>query len=201
MQTPDIPPQIPSSEPVTDAPKVSAPKSDSTGSAAVSPAEQSKPSNSKGGGFLSKVKTILSALLLIAVSGGIGYGVGILQNRGQVKQVREEQAAALTEVETQLTAAEAQVAAAEARSEYTRVQLRLLESIDELEQRNFGNANTQLRLASETLGKIEISKDPEALAALKEELSTAEINFAVNPVEQRRLMLGYAEQIEGLLPE
>ena len=93
------------------------------------------------------------------------------------------------------------MAAAEARSQYLQVQLHLLESIDELEQRNFGNANTQLRLASEMLSNIEISKDAASLSKLQAELSTAEINFAVNPIEQRQLMLSYVEQIETLLPQ
>ena len=157
--------------------------------------------NKRGNGFLSKVKTFLSALLLIAVSGGVGYGVGVLQSNLQVKQARKEQATALAEAETQLSEANAKVAAAEARSEYTKVQLRLLESVDELEQRNFGDANTQLRLASETLSNIQISRDPEQLATLQEELSTMEINFAGNPAELRNVLLSYSERIEELLPE
>jgi len=187
MQTPENPPTDSSSAPVED-------------SAATGSQKDSKLSRS-GGGFVSKVKTVLSALLLIAISGGIGYGAGILQGRLQVKQAREEKTAALADVDAQLNDANAKVAAAEARSEYTKVQLRLLESVDELEQRNFGDANTQLRLASETLAKIEISRDPEQLAALKEEMSTMEVNFAGNPTELRNVMLGYSERIEGLLPE
>ncbi len=178
----------------------SGPKADSQGEAAVE-ATQSGKAERKGNGFMAKVKTLVSALLLIAVSGGIGYGVGRLQSNLQVKQARNDKAAALATIDTQLSEANTKVAAAEARSEYAQVQLRLLESIDELEQRNFGNANTQLRLASETLSSIEISQNVEKLAELKEELSTAEINFAVNPVEQRKLMLSYSEKIETLLPE
>ncbi|NJN30084.1 MAG: hypothetical protein HC824_06285 [Synechococcales cyanobacterium RM1_1_8] len=139
--------------------------------------------------------------MLIALSGGIGYGVGLMQTRSQIQAVTTEKDGAIAEVQTQLTAAEATAAAATARSDYSQVQLTLLKAMDELEQRNFGNANTQLRLASETLGKIELSKDPTTLAKLKQELANAEINFAVNPVEQRKLMLGYSEQINALLPE
>ena len=190
MQSPDMPPKTNSSDP-TVGPTDSAPLE-------ASPEKKSK---TKSGGFLDKVKTVFSALLLIAISGGIGYGAGILQGRVQVKQARADKETALAEVQTQLSEADEKVAAAEARSNYAQVQLRLLEGIDELEQRNFGNANTQLRLASETLSNIEISSDPDQLAALQEELSTAEINFAVNPVEQRKLMLSYVEKIEGLLVE
>ncbi len=195
MQTPEDSP--PNSSPKAES---SSPKADSRGEAAVE-ATQSGTVERKGNGFMAKVKTFLSALLLIAISGGLGYGVGRLQSNLQVKQARTDKAAALENVETQLSEANAKVAAAEARSDYAQVQLRLLEGIDELEQRNFGNANTQLRLASETLSKIEISRNPEKLAELQAELSTAEINFAVNPVEQRKLMLGYNEQIDALLPE
>lgn len=195
MQTPeDSAPKISSKE------ESSGFAADSGGTAAVETTKNEK-AERKGGGFLAKVKTFFSALLLIAISGGIGYGAGILRGNLQVKQARQEKVAALADVDSQLSEANAKVAAAEARSEYAQVQLRLLEGVDELEQRNFGNANTQLRLASETLSQIEISKSPEQLAELKEELSTAEINFAVNPVEQRKLMLSYSEKIEELLPE
>lgn len=190
MQTPDIPPKTDSSSSPTDS---------SRGEAVAETPKGGKAA--KGGGFMAKMKTLLSALLLIAVSSGIGYGVGRVQSNLKVKQAQTDKATALADVESQLSEANGKVAAAEARSEYAQVQLRLLESIDELEQRNFGNANTQLRLASETLGKIEISQNPEQLAELKEELSTAEINFAVNPVEQRKLMLSYSEKIESLLPK
>ena len=180
----------------------SAPNTDSRGDAVVDTSNSDTAERKVGGGgFMAKVKTLLSALLLIAISGGVGYGVGRFQSNLQVKQAQADQATALADVDSQLSEANAKVAAAEARSEYAQVQLRLLESIDELEQRNFGNANTQLRLASETLSSIEISQDLEQLAELKEELSTAEINFAVNPVEQRKLMLSYSETIEKLLPE
>jgi hypothetical protein len=188
MQTPDIPPQSSTSEPVID----------SLG--AGDRLRQVDPPK-KSGGFLSKVKTLISALLLIAISSGIGYGVGVFQSRSQIKKIQTEQKTALAEAQTQIEAAQSKVGAAEARSQLTQVRLGLLESVNELDQNNFGNANTLLRQASETLNKIEISKNPEMLAKLKEELSTAEINFAVNPVEQRKLMLNYSKQIEALLPE
>lgn len=190
MQTPDTPPKKSTSEPVID----SLGAGDRLRQQPVDPP-------SKSGGFLSHLKTLLGALLLIAISSGIGYGVGIFQSRSQIQKIQAEQKTALAEAQTQIEAAQSQVGAAEARSQLTQARLSLLESVNELDQNNFGNANTLLRQSSETLNKIEISTNPEMLAKLKEDLSTAEINFAVNPVEQRKLMLNYSKQIEALLPE
>lgn len=197
MIPPEIPPETPPYVTPADEVKRSAPPAGAQPSTDLPVAKRP----SKLSQAASKAKTVLVGLLLLALGGGIGYGIATLQQQGQVQQIARDKAAADEAAQAALAEAERKVLAAEARSQLTKVQLRLLQSVDELEQRNFGNANTQLRLASETLSAVEVSQEPEQLAALKTELSTAEINFAVNPVEQRRLMLGYAEKIDALLPQ
>lgn len=159
------------------------------------------PERHRGSGVLTQVKTFLSALLLIAISGGIGYGIGFFQTRSQIEQVTARKDAALAELQAQLTAAQTQATAAEARSELAQVRLLLLESIGELDQNNYGNANAKLRAAEQTLNPITISRDSAQLAQLKADISATEVNLVVNPVELRKTLRDYSEQINGLLPE
>lgn len=155
----------------------------------------------KSSGFAAKAKTALVTLLLMAITGAIGYGVGRMQMRSQVQQAQTAQNETIAGLEGQIQTAEQAAATAEARSQLNEVRFLLLQSVNELNANNFGNANTQLRLASERLEGVAIAKDPEKLATLKQELSTQEINFAVNPVEQSRALVGFANQINGLLPD
>lgn len=155
----------------------------------------------KPSGFMSKVKTVVVTALLMALTGAIGYGTGRMQARSQVKQAENSQQGSIEALEAKVKAAEQAVEAAEARSQLNEVRFLLLQSVDELSARNFGTANTQLRLASERLDKVSISKDAKKLDTLKKALATEEVNFAVNPVEERRKLIDFANQIDTLLPE
>ncbi len=155
----------------------------------------------KSSGFMSKAKTAVVTALLMALTGAIGYGAGRMQTRSQVSQAENSQQETIEALEGKVQAAEKAVEAAEARSKLNEVRFLLLQSVDELSARNFGTANTQLRLASERLDSVSVSKDAKKLDTLKKALSTEEVNFAVNPVEERRKLVDFANQIDTLLPE
>ncbi len=149
-----------------------------------------------GSGFswLLKAKIAGGAIAILVISGGAGYGIGRWQNQQLIRQQAEAH-------ETEREALTTELAAMATRSQLIEVRLLLLTSVDALEQRNFGAANTHLRRASETLDPIESSLDPQELAALKQELATLEINYTVNPAEQRNILINLSDRLEALIPE
>ncbi|TVQ65434.1 MAG: hypothetical protein EA366_00085 [Spirulina sp. DLM2.Bin59] len=150
--------------------------------------------HSSGSHWLLKTKLVTGAIAILVISGAAGYGIGRWQNQQLIRQQAE---AYEMERETLTT----ELAAMATRSQLIEVRLLLLTSVDALEQRNFGAANTHLRRASETLDPIESSLDSEELAAVKQELSTLEINYTINPAEQRNLLVNLSDRLEALIPE
>ena len=74
----------------------------------------------------------------------------------------------------------------------------------DLDQRNFGTANTRLQEASTALSKIEDtsgSLDTQKISSLQKNISQANINVAVNLEKQRRQVLNYVTQLNTLIPE
>ncbi len=152
-------------------------------------------------GFVSKAKTAFATLLLMALTGAIGYGAALWQMRSQGERVYTSQKKTIAQLEGQIKQAETIAQAAAARSQLSEVRFGLLESVNELSANNFGTANTRLRAASDLLNTVSVAKDPVKLETLKKDLAAEEINFAINPVEQRRKLLDYANQLNVLLPE
>ncbi len=152
-------------------------------------------------GFLAKVRSLFTVLLLMGLSAGVGYGVGYVQQRATLGQQAKRHATELESVTEQLTTAQAAARLAQTQGSLMEARALLFQSVYELDQQNFGNANSLLRQASETVTSVEYSKDEQTLAAVKEELSTAEINFATNPAEQRKRMLAFADQLRVLVPD
>lgn len=150
--------------------------------------------------FGSKLKTAFTTLLLMAIATGAGYGAAWWQGNTKLADQKANHDQQATQLQTQLKQANDSISAAQSTSQIMQARAALLQAAYDLDQRNFGNANTQVADATRALETITLSANPDQLKTLKEELSTVEINFVINPEEQKKRLLGFANQLLALQP-
>ncbi len=150
--------------------------------------------NEKGSGF-SKFKKILIGVVIATIAGATLYGAGWWQGRSQFAGDDEPIKRELQQTKELLNTAANRAYLMEARGD-------LYDVTVNLDERNFGMANTRLQEAAAALGKVEddgnlnISKIQE----LQKAVAKKNINVAVNLEQQRNSVLSYINVLNKLIP-
>ncbi len=149
----------------------------------------------KGSGF-SKFKKILIGVVIATIAGATLYGAGWFQARSQFSSGDEEINRELQQTKELLNTSTNRAYLMEARGD-------LYDTTVNLDERNFGMANTRLQEAAAALGKI---KDGEGnlniskIQELQKAVAKKNINVAVNLEQQRNTVLSYINVLNKLIP-
>ncbi|MEO0684925.1 MAG: hypothetical protein AAFY76_07725 [Cyanobacteria bacterium J06649_11] len=151
--------------------------------------------DNKGSAF-SQFKKVLIGIVIAIIAGAALYGAGWFQARSQFSSDDEEIKQELQQVKEQLITERNRTYLMEARGD-------LYDVTVNLDERNFGMANTRLQEAAAALGKVEdadsnlnISKIQE----LQQAVAKKNINVAVNLEQQRNTVLSYINVLNKLIP-
>lgn len=136
------------------------------------------------------------ALVILAV-----YYWGNVQTRNQLSAQGSDYEQRLGSVQGQLQAAQGELAAARNRNQLLMARTDLYRAAADLDQRNFGTANTRLQEAAAALGRVDTSGgdlDTGRIAALRSSIAATNINVATDLQEQRNQVLDLAAQLDAL---
>lgn len=146
--------------------------------------------------FLNRHKTLMGFGLAVLVA-LVCYFVGAAQGRGTMNAQKSAYV-------TQLQSARAQLAAAGSRAHLMAARGSVYRAAADLDNRNFGTADSDLQMAAKSLGSVDAvsaSVDPTALAALKEELAQTKIVVATDFADQHALLIELAVKLDQMIPE
>ena len=147
-----------------------------------------------------KIKLILIGIGATIVTGTAIYGVGWWQGRSHVSVEDEE----IKSVRQELQQTQSQLEAVGNYAYLMQARAALYHSAVDLDQRNFGTANTRLQEASTALGQVKDNNgtlDINKISSLQKNISQTNINVAVNLEKQRRQILKHVNQLNSLIPE
>ncbi len=150
--------------------------------------------------FGKKFKRFVTTLGIAAIAGGIGFGAGWWQGETRLADQKSSYDKNVTEITDQLKRTQTSLKTEQSKNQIQLARAAFLQAAAELEQRNFGSANSQIQDANKALTDVQESANAEQFNVLKDEASTIEINFAVNPEEQRKRILALANKLTQLLP-
>jgi hypothetical protein len=150
--------------------------------------------------FGTKFKRFVTTLGIAAIAGGIGFGVGWWQGDVRLGEQKSSYDKTVAEVTDQLKRTQVGLKIEQSKSRMALARAALLQAAAELEQRNFGSANSQVQDAVQALAEVQESANGEQFNVVKEDVGTIEINFAINPEEQKKRILGLANKLTQLLP-
>ncbi|MGB3755973.1 MAG: hypothetical protein WBA07_06310 [Rivularia sp. (in: cyanobacteria)] len=152
-------------------------------------------SNEKGSGF-SKFKKILIGVVIATIAGAGLYGAGWWQGRSQFAGDDEPIKLELQQTKELLNTATNRAYLMEARGD-------LYDVTVNLDERNFGMANTRLQEAAAALGKVENGEgnlNINKIQELQKAVAKKNINVAVNLEQQRNSVLSYINVLNKLIP-
>ncbi len=155
------------------------------------------------GSLVSKLKKILISIVILAISGVALYGAGWFQASSQfssddrkTQQELEQAKEKLNQVKEQLITERNRTYLMEARGD-------LYDTAVNLDERNFGTANTRLQEAAAALGKIDDvngSVNIKKVKELQNAIAKKNLNVAVNLEKQRNTVLSYINVLNKLIP-
>ncbi|BAY84919.1 hypothetical protein NIES267_44170 [Calothrix parasitica NIES-267] len=151
--------------------------------------------DSKGSAF-SKFKKILIGIVIATIAGAALYGAGWFQARSQFSSDDEPLKRELQQTKEQLITERNRTYLMEARGD-------LYDTAVNLDERNFGMANTRLQEAAAALGKVEDTDDNLNISKIQElqkAVAKKNINVAVNLEQQRNTVLSYINVLNKLIP-
>ena len=151
--------------------------------------------NNKGSGF-SKFKKILIGIVIAIIAGAALYGAGWFQARSQFSSDDEEIKRELQQTKEQLVTERNRTYLMEARGD-------LYDTAVNLDDRNFGIANTRLQEAAVALAKVENLNGTLNINKIKElqtAISKMNINVAVDLEQQRNTVLSYVNVLNKVIP-
>ena len=160
----------------------------------VGEVEKSDKTN-KGSAF-SKFKKILIAIVIAIATGGALFGVGWWKGHSQVSAENEQIKQELEQARQQLITERNRTYLMEARGD-------LYDTTVNLDERNFGMANTRLQEAAAALGKVENvngSLNINKIKELQNAIAKKNFNVAVNLEQQRNTVLSYVNILNKLIP-
>ncbi len=151
-------------------------------------------SNEKGSGF-SKFKKILIGVVIATIAGAALYGAGWWQGRSQFAGDDEPIKRELQQTKELLNTSTNRAYLMEARGD-------LYDVTVNLDERNFGMANTRLQEAAAALGKVEDdgNLNINKIQELQKAVAKKNINVAVNLEQQRNSVLSYINVLNKLIP-
>ena len=154
-------------------------------------------------GTLSSNKTrmvLVAAAVVILLMIGIYYW-GNVQTRNQLTAQETDYQQRMATVDSQLQQTRSELSAARNRNHLLVARTALYRTAADLDQRNFGTANTRLQEAEAALGSVDASSggvDAAGLDALRTSIKGMNINVATNLQEQRNQVLELASQIDAM---
>ena len=143
-----------------------------------------------------KVKIYLIAILVIFVLGVVLYFAGLLAGKAQLAAQAAKFGVERNGLQSQVKTAETARDAALDRSAMMEARSALYRTAIDLDARNFGTANNHLKEAATALASVKGSDT----SALKGEIGATDLNVAVNLADQRQKVLGFAEQLNKMMP-
>ena len=106
------------------------------------------------------------------------------------------------ELTSRATEAETRAAAASSRASLMEALALDYRTVLDLDARNFGTANEHLRRTASVLGDVDTTAvDAARLAALRQRVEGTDINVALDLASQRATVIGFADDLNALMPE
>ena len=139
---------------------------------------------------------ILIGVAVVLVLGAVLYFVGLQSGRAQLAAQAAKFDVERNGLNSKVTTAETARDAALDRAAMMETRAALYRTAIDLDARNFGTANTHLKEAATALGRV---KSPDT-SQLRGEIEATDLNVAVNLGDQRTQVLGFAEQLNKVMP-
>ena len=147
----------------------------------------------KGG---NKLKTYAIGAGVVLLLGAILYFVGLQAGKSQLAAQEAKFGVERNGLQSQLATANAERDAARSRASLMEARGALYRTAIDLDARNFGTANTHLSEAATALDRVQ-SPDVSALAG---EIKGTDLNVAVDLGGQRDKVIGFATQLNKVIP-
>ncbi|MEM9926939.1 MAG: hypothetical protein AAF915_24875 [Cyanobacteria bacterium P01_D01_bin.50] len=157
----------------------------------------------KKGSIFSTLKKILIGIVLTTITGAALYGAGWWKGRSQFSSDDQPIKRELEQAKKQLTGVKEQLITERNRTYLMEARGDLYDTTVNLDQRNFGMANTRLQEAAVALGKVEDLNGTLNINKIKElqtAISKMNINVAVDLEKQRNTVLSYVNVLNQLIP-
>lgn len=148
------------------------------------------------GSIFSKIKKILISIVIVTITGAALYGAGWWQGRSQFSSDDES-------IERELRVAKEDLIIARNRTYLMEARGDLYDTTVNLDERNFGMANTRLQQAAAALGKVEDvngNLNINKIRELQKAIASKNVNVAVNLEQQRNTILSYVNVLNKLIP-
>lgn len=150
-----------------------------------------------------KSETGANKLKLYAIGAGvlllfcaISYFVGLQAGKAQLATQKATYDGQIAGLNTQLRDSQSVLEASRSRASLMEARGALYRTTTDLDLRNFGTANGHLNEAATALNRVK-APDVSALAA---EIKGTDLNVAVNLSDQRAKVLGFAAQLNKVIP-
>ena len=150
----------------------------------------------KPSGAGSKIKLYLIGALVLLILGAVLYFVGLQAGKAQLAAQEADFGVERNSLKSQITTAQTERDAAKDRAALMETRAALYRTAIDLDARNFGTANQQLQGAATALARVQ---NPE-VQGLQSEIAATDLNVAVDLADQRAKVLGYAEQLNQIIP-
>lgn len=124
------------------------------------------------------------------------YFVGLQAGKAQLASQKAGFDVERNGLQSKVTTAETARDAALNRAAMMEARAALYRTAIDLEARNFGTANAHLKEAASALGSVQ---NP-GVEPLRDQIGATDLNVAVNLGDQRASVLGFAEQLNKLMP-
>lgn len=145
---------------------------------------------------------LIGAVVAVVVAVGL-YFWGLHQGRGELEAQKAGYEQRISGMQADVTKAQAALAAADNRVQFLLARGGVYRTAVDLDERNFGTANTHLQQAAAHLGNVSGSAgglDAQKIAALRAELSKTNINVATDLEAQRGKVLRFGQRLDAMNP-
>ena len=146
-------------------------------------------------------RAILAAAAAVVVLLLIVYLWGQWQSRERLGAQETDYQQRIGVVEKRLATTQAELVAATNRNRLLMARTDLYRAAADLDQRNFGTANTRLQEAAAALARVDPASgniDAKSLEALRSSIAQTNINVATDLQQQRNRVLDLAAQLDAL---
>jgi predicted negative regulator of RcsB-dependent stress response len=143
---------------------------------------------------------LVAAVVVILLMIGIYYW-GNVQTRNQLTAQEAQYEQRITSVDAQLQQARGELAEARNRNHLLMARTALYRTAADLDQRNFGTANTRLQEAEAALRQVNASAgglDAAELDSLRSSIEGMNLNVATNLQDQRNQVLDLASRLDQI---
>ncbi len=143
---------------------------------------------------------LVAAVVVILLMVGIYYW-GNVQTRNQLTAQETQNQQRITAVEAQMQETRRELETARNRNHLLMARTDLYRTAADLDQRNFGTANTRLQEAEAALRRVDASSgglDAAELDSLRSSLKGMNLNVATNLQDQRNQVLDLASRLDQL---